>query len=68
MAALLSTCHPGSGTPTNRQGVVEPLFLEARDDVKRVLEILEQVGTASAPEMQKTRTEVLRAAFESIQW
>lgn len=47
---------------------MEPLFLEAKDDVKRVLEILEQVGTASAPEMQKTRTEVLRAAFESIQW
>jgi hypothetical protein len=67
MAALLSTYHPASGTPTGHQGVVEPLFLEAREDVKRVLEVLEQVGTA-APEMQKTRTEVLRAAFESIQW
>jgi hypothetical protein len=46
---------------------MEPLFLEAKDDVKRALDILEHVAS-SAPEMQKTRTEYLRAAYEEIGW
>lgn len=46
---------------------LEPLFLEAKDDVKRALDILEHVAS-SAPEMQKTRTEYLRAAYEEIGW
>jgi hypothetical protein len=45
----------------------EPLFAMAKMDVQRVLEILDMVGNV-APEMQKTRTEVLRTAFEDIRW
>lgn len=41
--------------------------MAAKVDVKRMLDILEHVGT-SAPEMQKTRTEVLRLAYEAILW
>ena len=39
----------------------------AKADVRRTLEILELVGSG-APEMQKTRTDVLRSAFEEILW
>ena len=41
--------------------------MQAKNDVRHVLEILEQVGSA-APEMQKTRTDVLRSAYEAIRW
>lgn len=51
----------------NGASKLEPLFLEAKDDVKRALDILEHVAS-SAPEMQKTRTEYLRAAYEEIGW
>ena len=43
------------------------LYIESKDDVKRALEILEHVAS-SAPQMQKTRTEYLRAAYEEIGW
>ena len=39
----------------------------AKADVRQTLEILELVGS-SAPEMRKTRTDVLRSAFEEILW
>jgi hypothetical protein len=45
----------------------DPILQAAKADVIRVLEILEHVGS-SAPNMQKTRTEVLRRALESIRW
>jgi hypothetical protein len=46
---------------------LESLLVQAKDDVRLVLEILEQVGNSS-PEMQKTRTDVLRSAYEAVQW
>jgi hypothetical protein len=45
----------------------ESIFHNAKKDVRRMLDIVENVGSA-APEMQKTRTEVLRKAVEAIQW
>ncbi|KAF1811563.1 hypothetical protein P152DRAFT_398942 [Eremomyces bilateralis CBS 781.70] len=43
----------------------DPLFIAAKADVARMLEILEQVGT-SAPELQKTRREILCQACEAV--
>jgi hypothetical protein len=44
----------------------DPLLQLAKDDARKCLEILDVVGIA--PEMQKTRTEVLRTAFSDILW
>jgi hypothetical protein len=44
----------------------DPLLVMAKEDAKKTLDILDHVG--SAPEMQKTRTEVLRTAFADILW
>jgi hypothetical protein len=38
-----------------------------RQDVARVLSILETVGSAT-PEVRKTRTEALRSAYKAIEW
>lgn len=67
MSNLLSAYQPaiadnGQGPPR-----IDPMFSEAKVDIIRMLEILDYVGSA-APEMQKTRTEVLRTAVEGIQW
>jgi hypothetical protein len=62
MAGLLAQYHPSS--PISAIG---PLLVEAKEDIRMVLEILEQVGSSS-PEMQKTRTDVLRSAYEAIPW
>ena len=43
----------------------DPLLMQAKDDARKTLDILDMV---SAPEMQKTRTEVLRTAFADITW
>ena len=43
----------------------DPLLSAARKDAKHCLTILDMV---SAPEMQKTRTEVLRTAMADINW
>ncbi|KAJ4289134.1 hypothetical protein N0V90_011476 [Kalmusia sp. IMI 367209] len=43
----------------------DPLLTAARADAKHCLNILDMV---SAPEMQKTRTEVLRTAMADINW
>jgi hypothetical protein len=67
MSTLLSTYLPQNSIAMAEQGMVEPLFVRAKEDVRRVLDILEQVGSA-APEMQKTRTDVLRSGFEAIRW
>jgi len=45
----------------------DPLFKLAKLDVRKTLDVLELVGRVS-PEMQKTRTDVLRTAFEDITW
>jgi hypothetical protein len=55
----LSSAHDGISPAT------DPLLVQAKSDARRCLDILEMV---SAPEMQKTRTEVLRTAFLDILW
>jgi hypothetical protein len=44
----------------------DSLLSLAKSDARKCLEILDLVGIA--PEMQKTRTEVLRTAFADILW
>jgi hypothetical protein len=44
----------------------DPLFQAAKEDARKCLDILDVVG--GAPEMQKTRTEVLKTAFADITW
>jgi hypothetical protein len=44
----------------------DQLLSAAKEDARKCLEILDLVGIA--PEMQKTRTEVLRTAFSDILW
>ena len=61
MSNLLGAYMP----PPN--GKIEDIFLDARKDVARVLDIVEHVGS-TAPEMQKTRTDALRTSMEAIQW
>lgn len=48
-------------------GMMDPFYVSAKNDVRRMLDILEQVGS-TAPEMQKTRTDVLRKAIDTIRW
>lgn len=69
MASLLAAYSsvPSSPIDADNMSKVDPLFLEAKDDVRRALDILEHVAS-SAPEMQKTRTEFLRSAFEDIRF
>jgi hypothetical protein len=69
MAKVLAAYSPSSVTspPAGSFSKLEPIFVDAKEDVKRMLDIIEHVGSA-APEMQKTRTEVLRIAVEAIQW
>lgn len=43
----------------------DPLLTAAREDAKQCLDILDMV---SAPEVQKTRTDVLRTALADINW
>ncbi|KAF2456265.1 fungal-specific transcription factor domain-containing protein [Lineolata rhizophorae] len=79
-AAAATTQSPGLGTAGSGKGAsksraadadadVDPdaLYAPASADVRRMLEILERAGSG-APEMQKTRTEVLRKAYENIGW
>jgi hypothetical protein len=72
MANLLAAYQPvpqplSASSAYPESPLIETLFAESKEDVKRMLEILEHVGSA-APEMQKTRTDVLRTAFEAIHW
>jgi hypothetical protein len=68
MSQLLAATYPSQAiSGAVLSAIVDPFFLEAREDVRRVLEILEKVSNA-APEIQKTRTGVLRTAFEAIRW
>lgn len=61
MSNLLAAYGPPTG------GKVEAIFRDAREDVKRMLDIVEHVGS-TAPEMKKTRTEALRTSMENIHW
>jgi hypothetical protein len=68
MANLLGAYQPSPSSPVlGLKPMVDPLFAGTKEDVQKMLEILEHVGSA-APDMQKTRTDVLRTAFEAIQW
>ncbi|TKA78271.1 hypothetical protein B0A49_02147 [Cryomyces minteri] len=59
IANLLSTHGMSDGTL-----VMDPLFIKCKDDVQRMLQILEN-GSGSM-EMQKTRTDVLRSVFNGM--
>lgn len=70
MMARLLVIQQQEDSPYQRQTkapIEEPLLVAAKHDIRRVIEILDLVGSG-APEMQKTRTEVLRTAFEDIAW
>ncbi|KAF1936804.1 hypothetical protein EJ02DRAFT_459227 [Clathrospora elynae] len=67
MARILGQqAHPLSPTNDVMPPSSDPLLQLAKDDARKCLEILDLVGIA--PEMQKTRTEVLRTAFSDILW
>lgn len=68
MARILGAqSHPISPSLSHLSPASDSLFSAAKEDARRTLEILDVVGNA-APEMQKTRTEVLRNAFADIVW
>jgi hypothetical protein len=58
--------QPLSPTNNGLPPASDPLLRLAKEDARKCLEILDLVGIA--PEMQKTRTEVLRTAFSDILW
>ncbi|CAN9344538.1 unnamed protein product [Alternaria alternata] len=67
MARILGQqAQPLSPTHNGLPPSADPLLKDAKDDARRCLDILDLVGIA--PEMQKTRTEVLRTAFSDILW
>ena len=67
MARILATQEqPLSPGTRGMSPSKDPLLALAKEDVRKCLEILDSVG--SAPELQKTRTEVLRTAFADIHW
>lgn len=67
MARILGTQEqPLSPGREGMSPASDPLLMMAKEDARKTLEILDMVG--GAPEMQKTRTEVLRTAFADIMW
>lgn len=67
MARILGTQEqPLSPEKGGMSPASDPLLMMAKEDARKTLDILEHVG--GAPEMQKTRTEVLRTAFADIHW
>ncbi|KAF2199423.1 hypothetical protein GQ43DRAFT_376268 [Delitschia confertaspora ATCC 74209] len=68
IARILGTQEkPLSPSKQHLSPVSDPLLVAAKEDARRTLEILDHVGSG-APEMQKTRTDVLRTAFADIVW
>jgi hypothetical protein len=63
LARLLARHRP----PTAKNSEVAELYVQTKQDLARVLAILETVGSAT-PEVRKTRTEALRSAYKSIEW
>jgi hypothetical protein len=61
MSNLLGAYTPQAGSQ------VESIHRDVRDDIRRMLAIVEEVGSM-APEMKKTRTDALRQSLENIQW
>jgi hypothetical protein len=66
LCRLLARYRPPVPTADNPGGA-EPLYALTKQDVARVLSILETVGSAT-PEVRKTRTEALRSAYKAIEW
>jgi hypothetical protein len=66
MARILGQQEQSLSPGHNGPPSTDPLLMAAKDDARKCLEILDLVGIA--PEMQKTRTEVLRTAFADILW
>lgn len=66
MARILGTQEkPLTIEDHGRSPASDPLLSAAREDAKHCLAILDMV---SAPEVQKTRTDVLRTALADINW
>lgn len=66
MARILGTQEkPLSPEDHGMSPATDPLLTAAREDAKQCLNILDMV---SAPEVQKTRTDVLRTALADINW
>jgi hypothetical protein len=66
MARILCTQEKSlSAEDTGMSPASDPLLTAAREDAKHCLAILDMV---SAPEVQKTRTDVLRTALADINW
>ncbi|KAF2870778.1 fungal-specific transcription factor domain-containing protein [Massariosphaeria phaeospora] len=67
MARILSAQeHPLAPDRDGLSPANDALLVQAREDAGRTLAILDMVG--GAPEMQKTRTDVLRTACADIAW
>ena len=67
MARILSTQEqPLTSHAPGLSPATDPLLAMAKDDARKTLDILDMVGVA--PELQKTRTEVLRTALAEIMW
>ncbi|KAF2799848.1 hypothetical protein K505DRAFT_404390 [Melanomma pulvis-pyrius CBS 109.77] len=67
MARILSTQErPLTSRNLGLSPASDPFLMTAKDDARKTLDILDLVG--GAPELQKTRTEVLRTAFSDILW
>ncbi|KAF2089737.1 hypothetical protein K490DRAFT_37819 [Saccharata proteae CBS 121410] len=70
MARLLVMQEQADSSPYLRytkSPIEESLLVVAKNDIRHVIDILEHVGSG-APEMQKTRVDVLRTVFEEITW
>ena len=66
MARILGTQEkPLSPSDHGASPASDPLLTAARQDARHCLKILDMV---SAPEVQKTRTDVLRTALADINW
>lgn len=67
MADYVTSPQTPASAPSPSGAGSDSMLQNAKADVKRVLDILEQVCNA-APDMQRTRTEVLRKAIEKFHW
>ena len=67
MARILSQQEkPLTTRDTGLGPASDPLLVLAKEDSLKTLKILDSVS--GVPELQKTRTEVLRTAFSDILW
>jgi hypothetical protein len=66
LSKILARYRPPPPTPKNPEGA-EPVYMQTKQELDRLLAILETVGSAT-PEVRKTRTEALRSAYKLIEW